>query len=83
MELIQILRVGKCLRNGDFPILQNSTKFRNEAKNGLRSYFSKDQDLNCEYCGVNCMKNFDGNVIIAIGLNNALKARVTRFFKVL
>ena len=38
-----------------------------------------EQDSMCFYCGKNCMATFDGNLIVAIGLNNALKAQNHQF----
>ena len=33
----------------------------------------------CEYCGENCLLNFDGNLVLAFGLNNSLKAENKSF----
>ena len=33
----------------------------------------------CEYCGENCLLNFEGNLVLAFGLNNSLKAENKSF----
>ena len=33
----------------------------------------------CEHCGENCLLNFDGNLVLAFGLNNSLKAENKSF----
>ena len=52
--------------------LCNTASFREAAKNGTRGAFKID--TKCAECGENCMADFGGNLVFAIGLNNALKA---------
>lgn len=75
LELIQILEVGwYMLNNRNEPaLLQN----RAAAKNGVRGHFPFNKT--CDQCNESCMENYRGNLILAIGLNNALKADKPKF----
>jgi len=79
LEFLNVLRVGflSCERDrrGDVAILSR-TDIRKEYGLG-RSKFAIENC--CEYCGENCLLKFDGNLVLAFGLNNSLKAENKSF----
>ena len=54
---------------------------RQNMNNGESGNYEDQISPQCQECNENCMGTFRGNLIIAIGLNNALKAKQKDFFE--
>ena len=67
LELCNILRSGKLSAENDLDKYPVRQRFQNG-----RDEFAKVRF--CKHCRTECMEEFDGDVFIFIGLNNALKA---------
>ena len=77
--MIQVLRIGSCLINDSKRPVLNTSQYANRCatNNGAGDVFPTKPI--CAECNQNCMAEYRGNLIIAIGLNDALKSHQIKY----